>query len=188
MAVESGSNGSNPLVGSHHALDSALSLLPVPKARLPGRPLVMLIPGAVRAAFLVERVVVPLLLFLLFGSLMIGCQSTDCCCVRPAPNKCARLGILKRSKRLSGTSEIRLPEPSQRVGRGYSATPLASRLDCEEYEHEQDYDDNKQDCYDMGRAPPSGCEVGGRTNERMDEGSQHVQLGSWSSKSFEEQH
>ena len=45
------------------------------QVRLPNRPFVVLIPGAVRAALLFQRVVVPLLfLLLLFGSLVVGCH------------------------------------------------------------------------------------------------------------------
>ena len=71
--------------------NSSLLLLPVQKVQLSHRSLVVLVPEAVRAALLAELVVVPLLLFLLFGSLTVGCQSTSCSCVRPAPNKCRRL-------------------------------------------------------------------------------------------------
>ena len=51
-----------------------LSLVPGQEPELLHGPFVVLVPGAVVAALLVERVIMPLRLFLLLDSLAVGCQ------------------------------------------------------------------------------------------------------------------
>lgn len=119
-----------------------------------------------------------------FSSLLISSDSTN------------PLSICGRTQMLQHVPVRRLPHCDQRCARvggvasrlstdRQTARPASGLQDsevCEEYEHENDYDDDEQGHQEMDDGPPSGHETVDRTSEGEDERGKNAQAGSRSSK------